>query len=104
MKPKPKGKNTLATFNIEPSAGLPAFSLSDYPAEIRPILAFLKENKLPVVIMVNVVNNNQSIGNITQSTVHGCNLFGDYNTLVEGNDNIVNNTVSNGSINGKLFV
>lgn len=102
MKPKPKGKNTLTTLNIEPSAGLPAFSLSDYPAEIQPILAFLKENQLPVVIVVNVVHNNQSISNVTQSTISGCNVCGDYNTLIEGNDKIIGNNTNGGSINGKL--
>jgi hypothetical protein len=78
---KKKGNSTLATFNIEKDVKPQQLSLSDYPTEIQPILAFLKENKLPVVIMVNVVNNNQSIGNVTQSTVYGCNLFGDYNTI-----------------------
>jgi len=58
-------------------------SLPDCPAEIQSILTFLKESRLPVIIMVNVVNNNQYIGNITQSTVNGCNLLGDYNTLVK---------------------
>ena len=47
-------------------------SLADYPAEIQSILMFLKENKLPVVIVLNV--NTQTIGNIINSTVNGCNV------------------------------
>ena len=78
MKPK---KSTVATFNIEKDVKPQQLSLSDYPKEIQPILSFLKENQLPVVIMVNVVNNNQSIGDITQSTVYGCNINGDYNSI-----------------------
>jgi len=51
--------------------------IKDYLAEIQSILMYLKENQLPAIIVVNIVNNNQSIGNITESTVLGCNLFGD---------------------------
>ena len=56
--------------------------------------------------MINVVNNNQSIGNITQSTVHGCNLFGDYNTLVKGDYNQIGHTTlgDNSSVDGKISV
>ena len=86
---KQKGNSTLATFNIEKDVKPQQLSLSDYPDEIQSILTFLKENKLPVVLVVSVVNNNQSIGNIIKSTVKCCNMLGDYNMIVDGNDNIV---------------
>ena len=54
------------------------------------------------ILVENVVNNNQSIGNVTQSTISGCNVCGDYNTLIERNDNIIGNNTNGGSINGKL--
>jgi hypothetical protein len=94
-----KNENSLTAQNSAVQTAL--VHDTDCPAEIQPILAFLKENQLPVVIMVNIVNNNQSISNVTQSTIAGCNICGDYNTFVDGDNNIVGNNTNGGSINGK---
>lgn len=76
---KPKKNNTLVTFNIEKDVKPQHISLQDYPAEIQSILAYLKEHQLPVVIMVNVVN---------QTNTNGLNVCGD-------NSNINNIKVNN---------
>ena len=40
------------------------FILSDYHYDVGAILAFLKENKLPVVILLNMENGNIQVNNV----------------------------------------
>jgi hypothetical protein len=51
-------------------------------AEIQPFLAYLKEIQLPAVIVINVTNNSQSIGNVTNSTISGCNTVAPVERMV----------------------
>ena len=89
---KPKENNTLVTFNIEKDVKPQHISLQDYPAEIQSILAFLKENQLPVVIMVNVVN---------QTNTNGLNVCGDnsnINNIKVNNENFPHAMIITGGI------
>jgi predicted transcriptional regulator len=67
---------------------LPVISLSNYE-ELQSALYLLKENNLPVVIILNVVNHNQTIGDISNSTVARFNVNGSNNEFIAGYSNII---------------
>jgi len=93
---KPKKSNTLVTFNIEKNVKPKDLSLPDCPAEIQSILEFLKENQLPVVIMVNVVN--QTIKDVINSLIVGNDVNNSNINLVNGNCSVATERNDNTTI------
>jgi hypothetical protein len=64
MKPKKEIINNSAACCLDIKGTLnefPVLSDTNCLDSFRPILEYLKENKLPVILMFNVVNNSQTI-------------------------------------------
>jgi hypothetical protein len=98
MKSESRSKNSTLTlpsahetgikaFNIDKNAELSTLSLSDYPKEIQSILLFLVENKMPVMLVFNITNNNMKVGDSRASNI--CLVAGKDNNSTAGHGNLI---------------
>ncbi|MDR1373168.1 MAG: hypothetical protein LBJ17_08680 [Dysgonamonadaceae bacterium] len=65
----PTERNTVSTIEAYNGAELPTTQVNQLSPEIQAIISVLKENKSTVVLVVNVTNNNTTIGDTNASNI-----------------------------------